>query len=362
MSMRNGIRRFAGFKSARGFTLVELLVVIAIIGILVGLLLPAVQAAREAARRMQCTNNLKQLGLTVHNFESARKTMPVGNDQRFNGVHWQILPYMEQDAIYKAFDNGTYGTGATWWASGAAWNIPRAATPPQGRFGAEKPHLPMFLCPSAPSPDDHRNMIQITAVGFGDKHFRASVTGASTTTFSASFYNYTAASSPDAVNRTGKTNYLFNRGYLSDDRYDGPFVYSNKLGSGVSPASYLNPPSKGESYATITDGLSNTIVFLETAGGNVFAGTANEGWGGNSWGHAPAYADFGMCPDRTNGNCRFTPAGKGLSSGLPGSLHPAGLVNVAFADGSVRGILASMDYSTYVYLCGRKDGQIVALD
>ena len=104
----------------RGFTLVELLVVIAIIGILVGLLLPAVQAAREAARRMQCSNNVKQLGLAAHNFESAFKRFPPGylgiNRIGAAGLPQQdwgtnsgvshlvyMLPYMEQSAIYDMF-------------------------------------------------------------------------------------------------------------------------------------------------------------------------------------------------------------------------------------------------------------------
>ncbi len=108
------------------FTLVELLVVIAIIGILVGLLLPAVQAAREAARRMQCSNNLKQIGLAMHNYESANKRFPPGAIARVptntcppqtgSGATRQnatgstftlaVLPYMEQTSLYNAFDFG----------------------------------------------------------------------------------------------------------------------------------------------------------------------------------------------------------------------------------------------------------------
>ncbi len=92
-----------------GFTLVELLVVIAIIGILVGLLLPAVQAAREAARRMQCSNNLKQLGLALHNYESALKRLPanytnaVGTSGNFS-VFAQLAPYYEQGNLSQLID------------------------------------------------------------------------------------------------------------------------------------------------------------------------------------------------------------------------------------------------------------------
>src|SRR5690348_5731808 len=92
-----------GRRSRRGFTLVELLVVIAIIGILVGLLLPAVQAAREAARRMQCSNNLKQIGLALHNYAATHRVFPFGKGPSYPGSpvyarwsqHALMLPFLE---------------------------------------------------------------------------------------------------------------------------------------------------------------------------------------------------------------------------------------------------------------------------
>jgi prepilin-type N-terminal cleavage/methylation domain-containing protein len=104
------------FLSRRAFTLVELLVVIAIIGVMVGLLLPAVQAAREAARRMQCSNNMKQIGLGLHNYHAAYNTFPAlsgGTDDRGGGTHnaywlsWRvgILPFIEQQALWEQISN-----------------------------------------------------------------------------------------------------------------------------------------------------------------------------------------------------------------------------------------------------------------
>ena len=124
MSKNNTIVKIGRLGNARAFTLVELLVVIAIIGILIALLLPAVQAAREAARRMQCSNNLKQMGLGFHNYHDACKSLPFGGvkgtlwEVCFTGSNWRhaLLPYMELTSVYSealynqsSFEHGQYG-------------------------------------------------------------------------------------------------------------------------------------------------------------------------------------------------------------------------------------------------------------
>jgi prepilin-type N-terminal cleavage/methylation domain-containing protein len=143
--------------SRQGFTLVELLVVIAIIGVLVALLLPAIQAAREAARRNACLSNFKQVGVAMHNFVAAKGHLPSGQnvwrEGRFNcanpgnptaslpdhiGWGWGtfILPYLEQQAIYDRMD-----FNQAWFATGDS-------------FVAAATKLPVYLCPSDPSGSD----------------------------------------------------------------------------------------------------------------------------------------------------------------------------------------------------------------
>ncbi len=141
-----------------GFTLVELLVVIAIIGILIALLLPAVQSAREAARRTQCANNLKQLGLAVLNYEFANRSFPAGasvtipqqcsgSDCRGNPLYLVIMPYLELDNLEKQYDYSAGWGWLSWWSAHpdlANTTIPVYQCPSAGRY-AEYPNHRIYF-------------------------------------------------------------------------------------------------------------------------------------------------------------------------------------------------------------------------
>ena len=210
-------------KSHRGFTLVELLVVIAIIGILVGLLLPAVQAAREAARRMQCMNNLKQFGLALHNYESTYKCFPAGTLAFLNngtpvpqggsepgrtavtgGWGWGtfILPFMEQAPLYEQLaPNGP--------------NFPATPTP------LTRTILSVFQCPTEAAGDLH-TATALGGNGSSDGHARSSYA---------------------AVCGAGNgANY--NQAQLAEHR--GIFGYNTRT-----------------RIASVTDGTSNTLMIVE---------------------------------------------------------------------------------------------------
>src|SRR5947209_8783225 len=161
--------RFSAFCPGRrrGFTLVELLVVIAIIGTLIGLLLPAVQRVREAANRIKCANNLKQLGLALHNYHDVYNGFPSGVDNWFN-VHWhwswlaKILPFIEQDNLYREADAWANNTntpihwpfpspnGTDGYANWSPWGGWVFGLPGPGQNPALGQVMPLYMCPSEP--------------------------------------------------------------------------------------------------------------------------------------------------------------------------------------------------------------------
>jgi len=301
-------------RGHRGFTLIELLVVIAIIAILIGLLLPAVQKVREAAARMSCSNNMKQIALAAHGYASRMGYFPPGTSNRgmyptptssstassfgasMAGTLAFLLPDVEQDAAYKLFDPGVFSLPGT-----ANWySYPIAANT----------KVKNFLCPS--------DNADGAAPARGSWAFLLPYPGSMTGYFFAGNTSY------------GRTNYASNAGYLSNVPgypYTGPFAMNTTT-----------------TIVAITDGTSNTFAFGEALGG---AGP-------------PATRDF-----VANWASFNLPTAWGLTATPQwyqyGSRH-TGVVNFSMCDGSTRSFSISATNAVFQYAAGMNDGAVFSFN
>jgi prepilin-type N-terminal cleavage/methylation domain-containing protein/prepilin-type processing-associated H-X9-DG protein len=324
-------------RCRRGFTLVELLVVITIIGILIALLLPAVQAAREAARKNQCSNNLKQLGLAMHNFESQQGTFPPGTlapafCSRYYPYQWTcylhfLLPYLEQQAYYDALDGPKFNIGDPYEApANASWRTSAV----NGNFPAG------LLCPS-------------DALG-------------------GSFAEWSI--SPGV--KLAKSNYLgIFSGLRDGDNYTMGGAYPYKKPVESQWAAFQ--PHDGRRIADITDGTSNTMAMAE-----YLKGIDSKDLRGAFWttraGAQFLYVTSGpnstvkdnityfLCPndgtpDAPSEGLPCTPGTDEANFASPRSRHSGG-VNSVFCDGSVHFLQDSIDNTTWRRLGWIADGGI----
>jgi prepilin-type N-terminal cleavage/methylation domain-containing protein/prepilin-type processing-associated H-X9-DG protein len=333
-------------RGRSAFTLIELLVVIAIIAVLIGLLVPAVQKIRAAAARIQCANNLHQIGIAMHNYESANGALPPGYDARFAGTLSYLLPYLEQDNAFRNFNT----TSGNYYFSTLAQNVPPSgwalggAIPNASGLWGVQADVKTLLCPAAPNPKAATAVYQLRTFGVAGIDYPGNLGLAGNTSYFYTRPNF-------EVGVWGVTNYGPMSGYLTSGTghdYQGIFYWQSKT-----------------RIVEIKDGTSNTIAFLESAGGFVDFGGGQSppnGWGEMTWASAVMTANFGTCPDPTNGNCKFGPGQLGLSRGNPGSLHPNNLINTLYADGSVRTIPPAINFTLYVYLTGKADAQVVSPD
>ncbi|MCX7430267.1 MAG: DUF1559 domain-containing protein [Planctomycetia bacterium] len=309
-----------------GFTLVELLVVIAIIGTLVGLLLPAVQSAREAARRSACTNNTKQLGLALLNFESARRRLPSASDRGWNsgggGYSWVafVLPFMEETNLYNTLSSNSNRFSSAY--VGAGVNASQALV-----------SLPQFICPAYAGDTK-------TATAYSTTN----ITSAAITNYKgAAAEGYTSAGTPDSGSGGG--------GVMTLQTW------------GSEPGN----SKTGITLSMITDGTSKTFALAETREATQSA------WidGSRAWvTAATGQGTFNSAARTWTGTSalleqtKTTPAWTGYGSTTPqlgpASQHQGGIVIHGYADGHVGQVNSEIDTNLYFSLYTRADGEAVA--
>jgi len=316
-------------RKSAAFTLIELLVVIAIIAILIALLLPAVQQAREAARRTQCKNNLKQLGLALHNYHDNYSRFPALRMGPNDGANRQgdqtgliyLLPFMDQANIYSLIpQNGT--VPVVWTTSFQPWrNTPG----------------PVVICPSSPTPGSGSGVTANGPLGMKSYHFSVGTT----------INN----------NYIGATNGMFQFGVLPGASYKGFKDITDGTSNTIAMAERVlgNPGTRsilGQAVFNVAGIDTNPVLCMATAQNKQYVtGTSISTWGsGTLWafGHAPQAAVTTVLPPNAPscwaGNNDNPSNQWGIFSAT--SLHTGG-VQVLLGDGSVRFVSENIDCGNY---------------
>ncbi|MCI0702921.1 MAG: DUF1559 domain-containing protein [Planctomycetia bacterium] len=312
------------FIRRSAFTLIELLVVIAIIAILIGLLLPAVQKVREAAARMACSNNIKQLGLAIHNYHDANGVLPASFEQipTPNGVKahsWaaRILPYIEQENVYRQY------------RFDLSWN--EGSNTAVG--GPIRVTIKTFLCPSAPEGGRHANRGALdyaaTTERFGNNPF-----------WSAYIRPFVAQSDPYYI------------GVLGHD----------KVTNGQADKAR-------RTLVSVTDGTSNTMMLAECAGRNRRFIMGREDptrtWTNGPWAHPGSRINISGFDPNWRPPSPLPPAGPCVVNCINDkeiyAFHTGG-ANICLADGSVRFLKATSTMDLVLSLLTRARGEVISGD